>query len=97
MEMETSIALALFPELVELDRAGSGQAAPFRFEALKKKWVKTSRKFSRLNDHCACGDPRKATAEKGRQYLELACGRISRFLVELAGAEVDGSFPHVSD
>jgi len=94
-EFETSVALALYPELVERDVAGSGAARPFRFEALRQGWVRTSREFSRLNDHCAVGDPSRASAEKGRRYLELVCGRISRFLVELAQTPIDGHFPHV--
>lgn len=94
-EMETSAALAVFPELVELDQAASGRAAPWALEALRKGWVQTSRLFSRLNDHCAVGDPRAATAEKGRRYLELTCSRIASFLVELAEATAEGPFPHV--
>ncbi|MEW6249556.1 MAG: creatininase family protein [Planctomycetota bacterium] len=94
-EMETSVALALYPELVELEHAGDGAAPPFRFEALQRGWVRTSRDFARLNDHCAVGDPRRATAEKGRRYLDLACDRISRFLIELARAEVNDKFPHL--
>lgn len=94
-EFETSVALTLYPELVELDVAGDGQARPFRFEALEKGWVRTSREFSRLNDHCGVGDPSRASAEKGRRYLDLVCDRISRFLVELAQATVDDNFPHV--
>ncbi len=94
-EQETSVALALYPELVELSRAGDGHARPFRFEALEKGWVRTSRDFARLNDHCAIGDPSGATAEKGRKYLDLVCDRISRFLIELAQAPLDEHFPHV--
>ena len=37
-EMETSVALALFPELVEQERAKDGGARPFRFEALEQGW-----------------------------------------------------------
>jgi len=93
-EMETSVSLALFPELVDLPKAGDGIAKPFRFEALQKGWVKTSRLFARVNDHCGVGDPRQATAEKGREYLDVTCRRITDFLVELAQAEVGESFPH---
>jgi creatinine amidohydrolase len=94
-EFETSVALALYPELVELDVAGDGRARPFRFEALEKGWVRTSRDFARLNDHSGVGDPSRASAEKGRKYLDLVCGRISKFLVELARTPIDEHFPHV--
>ncbi|MBU0637635.1 MAG: creatininase family protein [Planctomycetes bacterium] len=93
-EFETSVALALFPELVELEVAGDGQARRFRFEALERGWVRTSRDFSRLNDQSGVGDPARATAEKGRRYLELVCQRLSAFLVELAQSPIDEHFPH---
>jgi len=95
-ELETSVALALHPELVEPEAAGDGQVRPFRFVALERGWVRTSRDFARLNDHCGVGDPSRGSAEKGRRYLEIVCGRISTFLVELARAEIDEHFPHVS-
>ncbi len=93
-QMETAVGLAICPELVELERAGSGLARPFRFEALRKGWIRTSRDFARLNDHCAAGDPSGATAEAGRAYLELSISRIADFLVELAGSPIDEHFPH---
>lgn len=93
-EFETSVALALFPELVEMERAGDGLPRPFRFEALRKGWVQTSRRFASLNANCAAGDPARATAEKGRAYLDLVCTRLGDFLTELAAAPIDERFPH---
>jgi creatinine amidohydrolase len=96
-EMETSIALALYPERVALENAKDGKVRPFGMAALNAGWVKTSRDFGRLNDHCAAGDPSKASAEKGRRYLELAVRRLGDFLVELAGTEIDEHFPFQRD
>ena len=96
-EFETSVALELFADLVEPGVAGDGKTRPFRFEALREGWVRTSRDFARLNDHCAAGDPSAAAAEKGRKYLDLVCERISAFLVELAGSPIDEVFPQVSE
>jgi len=93
-EFETSVALELYPEWVELDKAGRGRARPFRFEALREGWVRTSRNFSRINDQCATSDPSLATSEKGRTYLDLVCERISTFLIELAETPIDEYFPH---
>ena len=92
-EMETSVALELFPELVEPKHAGDGRTRPFRFEALRRGWVRSSRDFSKLNDHCAAGDPSRATAEKGRRYLDLVCERITAFLIQLAKTPLDDAFP----
>ena len=96
-EFETSVALAIYPELVEMENAENGKVRPFRFEALQKGWVKTSRQFSKLNDHCATADPSKASVEKGSKYLEIVIKRISQFLIELAQSPIDKSFPHISD
>tara|TARA_B000000460_G_scaffold241588_1_gene208335 strand:- start:1946 stop:2731 length:786 start_codon:yes stop_codon:yes gene_type:complete len=96
-ELETSVALALFPELVELKQADSGASRPFQFEALEQGWIKTSRKFSSLNDHCGNADPSLSTAEKGQQYLDLIYHRISNFLIELAEADVNDHFPHLPE
>lgn len=92
-EMETSVALSLFPDLVEQEHAADGRVRPFRFAALRHGWVRTSRDFSKLNNHCAAGDPSRATAEKGRRYLELVCDRIAAFLIDLARSPIDGNFP----
>ena len=83
--------------IVEMDNAGDGRVRPFRFEALQKGWVKTSRNFARLNDNCASGIPTDATAEKGKKYLDLVCARISQFLIEFARQPIDEYFPHQPD
>jgi len=93
-QLETSVALALYPELVEPDVAGNGRTREFLFEALNAGWVKTSRRFDRINDHCAAGDPTGASPQRGDDYLELVCGRIAMFLAELATTPIDEAFPH---
>ncbi|NLF29567.1 MAG: creatininase family protein [Planctomycetes bacterium] len=92
-QMETSVALALFPERVELEAAGDGRPRPFGLEALRRGWVRTSRYFGALNANCACGDPTGASAERGRRYIDLVCQRITDFLVDLATCPIDGTFP----
>ena len=94
-QMETSVAMALYPELVEPDVAGDGKVRKFRFEAFRAGWVKTSRDFSKLNDHCAVGDPTGASAEKGQKYLDIVCQRTSQFITELANCPIDEHFPHM--
>ena len=77
----------------EPEKAGPGQVPSFRFEALQKGWIDTSRDFSKLNDHCSVSSDVPPDADKGKQYLTLVCDRISGFLVELAQSEIDDSFP----
>lgn len=96
-EMETSVALALYPGLVDLDTAGNGLPREIRFEAVNKGWVNTSRDFARVNENCACGDPTLADPEKGRKYLDIVIQRITDFLAELADTPVDENFPFKTD
>jgi creatinine amidohydrolase len=92
-EMETSLVLAHAPGLVELDRADAGSVRPTRFEAINCGWVEITRPWHLLTTNSGSGDPRAATAEKGRQVTELAAERIGGFLAELAASPVDETFP----
>ncbi len=73
-EYETSVMLAIRPDLVHLDHAG--QASP----ALDNRWVRTEneygsrvaifRRFHRLSASGSLGNPTAATAGKGRSILD---------------------------
>lgn len=93
-EMETSIGLALYPHLVELEHAKDGKSKSYRFKALQEGWIRTSRDFGKLNDHCATADPYAGTAEKGEKFLNIVVDRIAVFLTELANEPIDDSFPY---
>jgi creatinine amidohydrolase len=94
-EMETSVALHLYPALVgPVEQADDGAVRTCRFEAVEKGWARITRPWHLLTKHSGHGDPRAATAEKGRRYVELCVERIARFLVELAGAAMDERFPY---
>src|SRR6266496_521257 len=42
-EVETSLGLAFFPQLVHTERADAGAAQPTRFEALNRDWISITR------------------------------------------------------
>ena len=97
-EMETSLLLALAPELVGLDENGKliaddGAVRPTRFEAVNRGWVTVSRPWHLLTTNGGAGNPHKATAEKGRKALDLIVERLSKFLVELSESPLDETFP----
>ena len=93
-EAETSWALYLHPHLVAPpETADDGAVRPYRFEALNRGWAKIARPWDRLTTQSGYGDPRRATAEKGRQCIEVAVARLADFLVELSAAEIDETFP----
>jgi creatinine amidohydrolase len=93
-EMETSMGLAHFPELVFLGQADEGATAKTRFEAVNRGWVEITRPWHLLTTNSGAGDPRPASAEKGHALTEAVVERLSGFLVELSASPVDERFPY---
>jgi creatinine amidohydrolase len=93
-EIETSLGLAYFPELLRLELADEGAARPARFEAINRGWVSITRPWHLATTNTGLGNPRAATAEKGRRLLEVLVERLGRFLVDLAAAPMDETFPY---
>ncbi len=98
-EMETSLALAFFPELVAVDTrtgrlaADNGAVRLSRFDAVNQGWVSITRPWHLLTTNSGAGNPHAATADKGRALMEILVERISGFLIDLAAAELDERFP----
>ncbi len=93
-EVETSLGLAIFPELMHPELADDGAARPSRFEAINRGWVSITRPWHLVSANTGLGDPSAASAEKGRKLMDLLVERLSRFLIELAAAPMDESFPY---
>lgn len=97
-EMETSLIMALRPELVARNDDGSlaadnGSVRPTRFDAVNRGWVGITRPWHLLTTNTGSGNPHQASAEKGRALLDVIVERLGGFLVELAAADVDDKFP----
>ncbi|QEG39736.1 creatininase family protein [Roseimaritima ulvae] len=97
-EMETSLGLAYFSDLVVTDsdgrlRADDGAVRATRFTAVNEKWVSITRPWHLLTTQSGSGNPHAATAEKGRQVMELIVERLAPFLLELSDSELDADFP----
>ena len=97
-EMETSLGLAFFPDLVVTDsegrlRADDGATRSSRFDAVNQKWVSITRPWHLLTKQSGSGNPHAATAEKGRAAMDLIVSRLAPFLVELSNSEIDDHFP----
>jgi creatinine amidohydrolase len=87
-ELETSLMLHLAPELVRpLSEAGPGAARRFKIAALRDGWAWAPRQWRQVTDDTGVGDPKAATAEKGRLYVAAVSEKIAEFLVELARAD----------
>jgi creatinine amidohydrolase len=96
-EMETSFALAYFPDLVQGSegdlQADEGQQTAFRYEALEEGWVSITRPWHLLTTNAGSGNPHLATADKGRQLMKVMVDRLAPFLVQLSQDEIDETFP----
>lgn len=99
-EMETALGLAYFPDLVATDpqtgqlTADDGAVNQTRFNAVNQGWVSITRPWHLLTKNSGVGNPHAATAEKGRQLMDVLVERLSAFLVELANAPLDEHFPY---
>jgi creatinine amidohydrolase len=93
-EIETSLGLAYFPELLRPELADEGKARATRFEAINRGWVSITRPWHLATTNTGLGNPAAATADKGRRLMDVVVERLARFLVELAAAEMDEEFPY---
>ena len=82
-EMETSVMMHYHPELVRLERAGAGASTPFNIEGLKNKVGWVPRQWNKTTQDTGVGDPRRATAEKGRRYVEALTDKIAQLMNDL--------------
>lgn len=97
-EVETSLGLAYFPELVEKNedgtlRADEGAVRPSRFAAVNKGWVSLTRPWHLLTTNTGSGNPHEATAEKGERLMAVLVERLAPFLKELSDSTLDDTFP----
>src|SRR5438477_1045023 len=74
-EVETSLGLAFFPDLLRLELADAGAAKPTKFEAINRGWVSITRPWHLATTNTGMGDPRAATAEKGWRLMAVLTER----------------------
>jgi creatinine amidohydrolase len=93
-EMETSVLLYLYPDLVDMKKAGKGLARKTRFSGVNEGWVKIARPWELETQDSGHGDPSHASAEKGKKYVDYAVRKISHYLVELSHSPISKTFPY---
>ena len=81
-EAETSMMLALRPELVDMSLAADavGPTAPEVAQLAPGGAAHRWQSFAARTSHGVIGDPRNATAEKGEKLLEAAADAVSRLI-----------------
>jgi creatinine amidohydrolase len=93
-EVETSLGMAFFPELLRPELADEGAARPTRFEALNRGWLTMTRPWHLATTNTGLGNPAAASAEKGRRLMDIVVDRLAGFLVELAATPMNDTFPY---
>jgi creatinine amidohydrolase len=93
-EVETSLGLAYFPELLRPELADAGAARPTRFEAINRGWITITRPWHLATTNTGMGNPAAASADKGRKLMEALADRLGRFLIDLAAAPLKDDFPY---
>lgn len=93
-EMETSLGLALYADLLRPELADAGEAKPCRLDAVNRGWVSITRPWHLATTNTGLGDPAAASAAKGNQLMQAVVERLGGFLVELAAAKMDDTFPY---
>lgn len=89
-EIETSLMLHLFPQLVlPLSEAGNGEAAIFSVPALNSNWAWAERQWSKVTKDTGIGNPALATAEKGEVFFKVITEMIGTFFFDLAKTSSD--------
>ena len=92
-EMETSMMMALKPDLVlPLSEAGAGRAKKFRVAGLRDGWAWAPRQWMKVTADTGTGNPAASTPEKGEKFLGAVTEKIAGFLVDLAKADPDDMY-----
>jgi creatinine amidohydrolase len=72
-----------------LETAGSGEEKKNRIEAFQEKWAWTERKWSQVTADTGIGNPKKATAEKGKAFFEDVTNKLADLMVDLTQVPKD--------
>ena len=89
-EMETSVIMHYFPHLVlPLNEAGNGDAKSSKLKGVLNKTAWIPRQWNKVSEDTGVGNPKKASAEKGKKYLEDLTTKIGEFFVEIAECDLE--------
>lgn len=94
-EMETSIMLHIHPDIcLPLKEAGDGRSSNFKLKGIKEGWVWAPRKWKKISKDTGVGNPSKATAERGKKFLNDLTEKIASYLIELDKADINNLYDH---
>lgn len=83
-ELETSVMMHYHPAWVALDEAGEGASKPFALSSLNEKVAWIPRDWQQVSEDTGIGNPRKATAEKGKRFAHAVAEKYAKFFAEFS-------------
>ena len=87
-ELETSVMMHYHPELVNLDEAGDGNYKKFASQMLNEKVAWIPRNWQNVSQDTGIGNPKKASAGKGKKYAEAVVAKYALLFEELVHKEL---------
>ncbi len=92
-ELETSLVLHLRPDLVlPKGEWGDGSEKKNKIDAFNEGWAWTERPWSKITEDTGVGNPKEATAEKGKQFFDAVCKRLAKLMVELCHSDLNNLY-----
>ena len=92
-ELETSVMMHFHPEWVlPLEEAGEGRSKSFSIAALKNKQAWIPRHWTKVTSDTGIGNPKAATAKKGKRFADCVTDTLAQFLVDFAKTGVDNFY-----
>lgn len=83
-EVETSLVLAIAPELVNMEMAVPSAKRLSKSKVAYGAMTNLAGSFPRITGNGVWGDPRSASEVKGKEWLELVVSKLAKTLSELA-------------
>jgi creatinine amidohydrolase len=83
-EVETSLVLAIAPELVRMDRAVPNSKKLSKSKAAYSGITTAPGSFPKITGNGVWGNPRKATAAKGEKWIKEIVAGLVKTVSELA-------------
>ena len=92
-EMETSLIMHFHPEWVlPLEEAGEGKSKKWRIEELNESWAWAERQWTKVSEDTGIGNPKLATAEKGKLFFGDVTDKVSNLMLGIAAANLDDMY-----
>lgn len=92
-ELETSAILNIASHLVlPLEQAGNGNDKKFKIKGFKEGWVSAQRQWTQISEDTGVGNPKLATKEKGKAFLDVVIQKVAEFFEELHHNDVNNMY-----